>query len=156
MHIEIVRNRALSNATGTYGAMLLDGVAFAATVEQPWNGNAARHSCIPAGDYALLPYDSPKHGPTVVFHNPALAIFGTPELIPPGRRGRSLCEIHSANWPFQLEGCVAIGTRLAQIAPHGLGVIQSAATVARLLARLGDRTGHSATIRTDVSPVTKG
>jgi hypothetical protein len=145
MHIEIVRT--LSNATGTYGAMLIDGAPFAATVEQPWNGNAPGHSCIPIGDYRLLPYDSAAHGRTVVFHNPALGIFGTPAMIPPGLPGRSLCEIHSANWPFQLEGCVAVGERLADLPPHGLGITASAATLAKLFARWGDRAGLTATIR---------
>jgi len=145
MHIEIVRT--LSNAVGTYGEMRIDGAPFAFTVEQPWNGNLPGHSCIPAGDYRLLPYDSAAHGPTVVFHNPALGIFGTPAMIPAGQSGRSLCEIHSANWPFQLKGCVAVGERLTDLAPHGLGVTASAATLQKLFARWGDRAGLSATIR---------
>ena len=35
-------------------------------------------------------------------------------MIPPGVAGRSLCEIHNANWPFQLKGCVAVGQRVDQ------------------------------------------
>ena len=72
MHIEIVRDGALSDVHGTYGAMAIDGAPFCATCEQPWNNNAQGASCIPVGDYQLLAFNSPAHGKTVVFHNPAL------------------------------------------------------------------------------------
>jgi len=116
------------------------------TCEQPWNNNLEGHSCIPVGDYQLLPYQSPAHGATVVFHNPALGIYGTPDMIPAGQQGRSLCEIHSANWPFQLKGCVAVGAVLTNMPPNGMGVTNSVATLQQLEARWGNRTGLTATI----------
>jgi len=146
MHIEIIRDSNLSNATGTYGHMSIDGQPFCATCEQPWNDNQQGHSCIPVGDYQLLPYDSPAHGPTVVFHNPVLGIYGTPEMMPAGQQGRSLCEIHNANWPFQLKGCVAVGAVIANMPPNGLGVTQSVATLQSLRQQWGDRTRLTATI----------
>lgn len=146
MLISIVRSAALSNNTGTFGAMSIDGVAFCATCEQPWNNNIADQSCIPVGDYQLLPYDSPRHGPTVVFHNPALGVYGTPQLVPAGQQGRSLCEIHPANWPDQLEGCVAVGADVADIAPNGTGVTDSVATFNALVAQWGARIGLTASI----------
>jgi hypothetical protein len=146
VQIQIVRSAASSDANGTFGRMSLDGADFCATCEQPWNNNLEGHSCIPVGDYQLLPYDSPAHGPTVVFHNPALGIYGTPALIPAGQAGRSLCEIHPANWPFQLRGCVAVGDALTDIAPNGMGVTHSVATFQALEARWGDRSGLTATI----------
>ena len=146
MKIEIVRSASLSDADGAFGAMLIDGVPFAVTCEQPWNDNLADHSCIPVGDYSLLPYESPAHGPTVLFHNPALGVYGTPAMIPAGETGRSLCEIHSANWPSELKGCVAVGKAVANIGAKGKGVTSSKATLAALRARWGDRTGLTATI----------
>ena len=146
MHIEIVRSAAKSGPGGAFGRMSLDGKDFAATCEQPWRNNEEGHSCIPVGDYKLLPYQSPAHGATVVFHNPDLDIYGTPEMIPPGKTGRSLCEIHSANWPFQLRGCVAVGRELTNIPPNGMGVTLSVATLHDLEARWGDRQGLTATI----------
>lgn len=137
MNIDIVRSVARSTAEGTYGAMATDGAPFCATCEQPWNNNLADQSCVPVGDYELLPYDSPAHGPTVVFHNPALGVYGTPAMIPAGSAGRSLCEIHNANWPFQPRGCVAVGETLTDIPPHGLGVINSVATPAALRVQWG-------------------
>jgi hypothetical protein len=147
MHIEIIRSSALSSKTGEYGRLLIDGEPICATCEQPWNDNKQGVSCIPEGDYELLPFDSPAHGHTVVFHNPLLNIFGTPEMIPKKVRGRSLCEIHNANWPFQLKGCVAVGQKVMEISPHGLGVNASVATFAMLMARLGKTPGMTASIR---------
>ena len=146
MQIKIVRSAAASGANGTFGRMSLDGADFCATCEQPWNHNLEGHSCIPVGDYQLLPYDLGKHGLTVVFHNPALGIYGTGQMIPPSQAGRCLCEIHAANWPVQLEGCVAVGRAVTDIQPHGLGVSHSDVTFAALKARWGDRSNLTATI----------
>lgn len=146
MNIEIVRSAAKSGPDGSFGRISLDGVDFAATCEQPWRNNEEGHSCIPVGDYKLLPYELPAHGATVVFHNPDLGIYGTPEMIPAGKTGRSLCEIHSANWPFQLRGCVAVGRELTDIPPNGMGVTLSVVTLHDLEARWGDRQGLTATI----------
>ncbi len=146
MHIEIVRDRANSDANGTFGAMSIDGQPFCVTCEQPWNNNAQGHSCIPVGEYQLLPYNSDAHGHTVVFHNPALGIYGWPDLIPAGHTGRSLCEIHSANWPDELQGCVAVGKVRADIQPKGMGVTSSKVTMNALMEKWGDRAGLTATI----------
>jgi Family of unknown function (DUF5675) len=149
MHLEITRHKKLSGPTGTFGALVIDGAVIAQTCEQPWNGNAPGASCIPPGDYELRPYDSGAHGATVVFHNPALNVYATLDLIPRGRPGRSLCEIHSANWPFQLRGCVAVGARIEDMPPHGRGITDSVATLGKLMALWGDRHGLTATIRGD-------
>jgi esterase/lipase superfamily enzyme len=155
MHIKIVRDGTLSDANGTFGHLSIDGQEFCVTCEQPWNDNLEGLSCIPDGDYQLLRYDSPAHGPTVVFHNPALGIYGTPEMIPAGQTGRSLCEIHSANWPFQLKGSVGVGAALADIPPNGMGVSDSIATLHELRNRWGDRTGLTASI-SRISPLDVG
>ncbi len=147
MQILIVRDQTLSGAEGTFGIMFVDGKQFCATCEQPWNNNLPNAFCIPVGNYQLIPYDSPAHGATVVFHNPSLSIFGTPAMIPSGKQGRSLCEIHNANWPFQLRGCVAVGSRVVDIPPHGLGVNNSVKTLAELMLRWGKREGLTATVQ---------
>jgi Family of unknown function (DUF5675) len=76
------------------------------TIELPWRNNDKGASCVPAGDYDLIPYNSPKHGPTWCLHNPALNVYGT-EPVPAG--GRDHCEIHEGNWAEQLLGCIALG-----------------------------------------------
>jgi hypothetical protein len=144
MHLKVIRDSSLSSSKGEYGKLYLDGTFFCFTCEQRWNDNKIGSSCIPVGSYKLLPYDSPAHGVTVVFHNPLLNIFGTQSLIPRGTKGRSLCEIHNANWPFQLKGCIAVGKGLTDITPNGLGVTNSVATFRELISELGNREGHTA------------
>jgi hypothetical protein len=145
--IEIIRDKALSSRDGEYGRLLLDGALTCATCEQPWNGNVRDASCIPEGVYELLAYDSPAHGHTVVFHNPVVNVYAFPEMVPKGSQGRSLCEIHNANWPFQLRGCVGVGQRIVEIPPHGLGVNASVATFGMLMGRIGLLKHITASIR---------
>lgn len=95
----------VSGAEATTGILIAGDQRFF-SMEQPWNGNEAGHSCVPAGEYLLIPYYSPKHGATWCLHAPALNVYGT-EPVPPG--GRSYCELHSATWARQLKGCVALG-----------------------------------------------
>lgn len=115
------------------------------SIEQPWNENAQGHSCVPAGTYSLIPYMSPKHGATWQLHAPHCNVYGCGP-VPDG--GRSLIEIHSANWASQLEGCIALGT-----GKHPLlnpetdtvepAVVNSRCAVAELLSILGPMSrGH--------------
>lgn len=102
--------------------MLVEGVRFF-SIEQPWRDNKPGHSCVPAGDYLLIPYYSPKHGATWCLHNPALNIYGT---TPVASGGRSYCELHAANWAEQLEGCIALGLAGAPLYDPAIGAVAPA------------------------------
>jgi hypothetical protein len=147
--ISIIRLGSLSDAHGTYGNILLDGVGFCCSCEQPWNNNLPDTSCIPAGTYELLPYSSPVHGETVVFHNPALGVYGEQAMIPKGKTGRFLCEIHVGNWPKDVKGCVAVGRQITVMGENGLGVNDSRNTMDQLRSKWGDRSNLRATISWD-------
>lgn len=71
------------------------------TMELPWRNNERGRSCIPAGTYRCCLRWSEKHQRKVY------EICDVP--------GRSDIEIHSANWPEQLLGCVATGTAFGKI-----------------------------------------
>lgn len=73
-----------------------------ASVELRWDNNLPDKSCVPEGTYELVPYDSPKHGPTWYLKNEALGVGGADTT-------RSFCELHAANFARQLEGCIALG-----------------------------------------------
>ncbi|MGH2506667.1 MAG: DUF5675 family protein [Ktedonobacteraceae bacterium] len=80
------------------------------SIELPWRSNYPDLSCIPPGEYELRLYISPKHGKTFCFHNPVLGVWALPAMIPANIvGGRSLAEIHAANWADQLLGCTALG-----------------------------------------------
>jgi len=97
-------------AIATTGKAVINGVTYY-TLEQPWRDNEADHSCVPVGDYDLIPYDSPKHGQTFCLLNVELKIMGSLVLTAAqvANGYRSFCELHSANWAEQLKGCIAFG-----------------------------------------------
>ncbi len=106
MNINIFRTYYPDATTGLF---TVDEGKSLFSIEQPWNDNKEGASCVREGEYKLIPYNSPEHGWTWCLHNPDLGVWATPDLIPTGIIGRSVCEIHPANWAFQLKGCVAVG-----------------------------------------------
>jgi hypothetical protein len=102
----------------------------------------------------LVWYVSPKHGGTYCFRNPDLKIMGrdnlTAQQVADGYR--SFCELHSANWAEQLEGCVAAGTSGQPMFDPLTGIVEPAVedsknAVAHILAVLGEAVvGHTVTI----------
>ncbi|MGL4915723.1 MAG: DUF5675 family protein [Aeromonas allosaccharophila] len=95
---------------GSFGKLTLDGKVVAYTCEREWLDNKPQVSCVPAGTYRLVPHQSPKVGLCYALENPELGvtIFG------PSKRSHIL--IHAANFPHELEGCIAPG-----IGWHGSG-----------------------------------
>jgi hypothetical protein len=82
--------------------LLLHGEVICKTIEKPWKNNIPYESCIPTGEYELIPYDSPKHGKTYAFVNHELGVGANK-----GDSDRFACLLHVANWAHQLERCVA-------------------------------------------------
>lgn len=84
-----------SSADGVFSQWVSDSGFKCVTVERPDLNNTPNISCIPRGKTYLCRWGlSPKHG--WCFY-----IMDVP--------GRTDCEIHSANFDFQLEGCIAPG-----------------------------------------------
>lgn len=147
MLLSLYRTNATDEATcGT----LIVGGELLYTIEQPFRDNQQGHSCVPEGSYELIPYMSPKHGPTWQLHNPACNVWGRG----PAPAGvRTFCEIHSANWAEQLEGCIALGLDDQPSFDPLTGRVEPAVehsrdAVAHLLAFLGEMSpGHTLSIR---------
>lgn len=93
-------------ASATTGTLNCPGLMLS-TIELPWRHNEADTSCVPAGEYTLIRYLSPKHGQTWRLHAPALGVWGTSALAPEGMRTE--VEIHPANWARELLGCIGVG-----------------------------------------------
>lgn len=93
-------------AKGTFGYLTL-GADKLFTAEQRWNNNIPHKSCVPTGMYELVPYQSPRYGSTYALRNHALDV-GVFE----GEAKRFACILHAANWPSELEGCIAPGEGL--------------------------------------------
>lgn len=78
-------------AVTTFGVLFVDGFFQCVTLE-----NSLK--IIPAGTYEFEYYNSPKHKKIV----PLL------KNVP----NRSMIEIHIANWAYELQGCIAVGTKI--------------------------------------------
>lgn len=80
---------------GTPGVLLdeaLNHLCF--TIERPRTG---KYPCVPEGTYLARRYNSPKHGPNT----------WQLENVP----NRTHIQLHIANWPNELLGCIAPGER---------------------------------------------
>ncbi len=71
-----------------------NNLLFCQTVERPHQTFGGNHPAIPEGVYKALRYASPVHGNVWMLQD-----------VP----GRSEIEIHVANWPSELLGCIALG-----------------------------------------------
>jgi len=82
---------------GTFGLLYWNGQASPVfTVEREWRENRLNESCIPPGEYICIPRQY------YAGNYPATEVTGVP--------GRSNILFHRANWPWELNGCIAIGT----------------------------------------------
>jgi hypothetical protein len=143
VHLVIERKRVESE--GIFSQWSVDGEPFCVGVSRPWVDNKPFLSCIPAGDYSLVPWDSPKYGAVVAFVNPDLHIYLDAHDVK-DERARDKCLIHAANFPHELQGCEAPGVAVVRFAVHGWGVTHSRRTLERLRSRWKDRRNLTARI----------
>lgn len=110
----ITIKRQLETKECTTGYLAVDGIQTCYTLELPDNNNVKYVSRVPFGSYAAhLRYDHPD-GWRIELENV---------------RGRDNVQIHVGNWPFQTQGCLLVGMR---VAPDSCAVGQSADAYARL------------------------
>jgi hypothetical protein len=89
-------NRIWQTGTVTIGIISAPGMTPLFTLELPWKNNQKNISCIPRGLYPLEIVNSTKNKD----------IGKAYEIIVPGRED---IQIHIANYPRQIQGCVALG-----------------------------------------------
>ena len=88
------------------------------TLERPWRDNLPRVSCVPDGEYVLVPHSSEKFPDTWALVGETVSHYGDPS------KARSAILIHPANDVAELQGCIAPGTHITWITSR-LGVSQS-------------------------------
>lgn len=105
----------------TLGHLVLPGMARFATLEEPWSedpdgpGGQRREpghyeSCVPDGDYELVPHTGQLFQNVYALVNPELGIYRWPTEIPPGQRwGRAAILIHNGNVLQNTIGCILVG-----------------------------------------------
>ncbi len=100
----------MSEEMGTFGVLTYMGEVFH-TVEPPWRDNEPFVSCIPNGEYALIPYTSERHGETFKLVNVNLHVY--PDKSEDGDRFDIV--FHSGNTVEDTEGCIIVGKKLGYI-----------------------------------------
>ena len=87
------------------------------SIERAWiaspNSPAGRKgvSCVPPGEYRVVPHTTESHPRVWALLNPQLDVYHWDWEVPQDKRGlaRTVCLIHVANWASELRGCIAIG-----------------------------------------------
>lgn len=110
--------RYLDTGIQTLGHLFYNDRYVCDTLERPWMGNQRKISCIPIGKYLVRPTISPHNGNCV-------EVMEVPD--------RSHIQIHSANKVTELEGCIAVGIKSAEM------VLHSKENLAMVLRLLGDK-----------------
>lgn len=148
--MRLILLRDLMNAECSLG-VLTGGRAVLQSLELPWIPDPASQcgkpmvSCLPFGDYNLVPHDTVKHPKTWALVAPALGVYHEPGDVPPGCIARTACLIHPANFTDELEGCIGVGQDRARYGT-GFCVTHSQDAFAMLRAAVPWMPGHTISI----------
>ena len=85
--------RRESGPAGTFGTLEVEGLHLH-TVELPWRDNARGVSCIPAGEYDVIRWESPSKGD-------CFKVLDVPD--------RDDILIHAGNTIHDFQGCIGVG-----------------------------------------------
>ena len=99
----MILRRFRSDEIGTFGTLELKGKVYF-TVEKPWKDNQPFESCIPDGEYTLVPHGHYKNdGNVVALVGETVSHYQDPDF------KRYACLIHTANYPKDVVGCIGLG-----------------------------------------------
>jgi hypothetical protein len=155
VNLTLVRHAYLRDCTL---GRLYAGDLTLCTLEEPWIPDpdgpggqrkepGKRESCVPDGEYRLIPHRRPTGAEVWALVNPALGVYYRGTDIPAGQRwGRSFILIHTGNTTDDIEGCILVGLRHGRLDGKD-AVLESRAALERLRGVLGTRETHRLTIR---------
>lgn len=105
--MNIILKRFISTDKGTFGILTVEGKKFF-TVEKPWVNNTSNISCIPSGEYKLIPHgEYGKDSNVLCMVNDEMGITHYEE----GDSKRFACLIHTANYEKDVIGCIGLGDK---------------------------------------------
>jgi len=120
---------------GTFGELEIEGMTLY-SVEREWLDNRSNISCIPDGDYKLVPHNSRRHGETWALEGDGVTHWEAPD-----KRWGIL--FHVANKQSELAGCIGLGRNIGD----SWNVISSRHAMEYFLAILARESEHTLTIR---------
>lgn len=111
--MKLVLERFCYSETETEGRLWFDGSETSiVTLERPWiaglPGGMPFKSCVPDGEYELVPHRRKNGDSVLALRNPDLGVYYS-KAERGDRSGRYKILIHSANWVEQISGCIAPG-----------------------------------------------
>jgi hypothetical protein len=137
---QLLLNRYCYSDTETEGTLWLDDETTLCSLERPWIGGLPGgmpfESCVPDGEYELIPHSRPNGDKVYALRNPDLDVYYTQQERG-DRPGRYLILIHAANWVEQVVGCIAPGLTRT-IAENKRMVRSSRIAVQQIMARKFD------------------
>lgn len=98
--MEIVLYRTEETEQATRGVVRVNGKNECVFLELSWQDNRKNISCIPAGTYSLVAWDSPRFGKTLLVEN-----------VP----NREFILIHSGNTVTDTSGCILLGASFGEL-----------------------------------------
>lgn len=149
--MDILLPRFAYTPTETQGRLLV-GEWSCYTIERPWRrwsvpGGQPFESCIPDGNYDLVPFMRPNGDKVFAIVNPDLGVHfqeaDRPKDSNGQRQGRYLCLIHPANYVDDVVGCIGPGKiRTIDTSRHKIMVTSSRVAMTEILAHVGWESGH--------------
>lgn len=139
--IKIIRKSSNTNSLeseGVFGTVHF-GDSELVTMERPWipsmehPAGMPSESCIPTGVYSLVKAHSPKYNRDMYYLVSEDNGVHLREEDRAEEWERWGCMFHSANWPYQLNGCIAVGS-IKGIVGTKYGVSNSAMSTGSLYA----------------------
>lgn len=134
---QIILERFCYSDAVTLGNMRLDGGQEICTLERPWldgmPGGVSRESCVPDGEYELVPHTRQNGDEVFALRNPDCHVYYT-EDERGDKPGRFLILIHSANWVSQIVGCIAPGMSRNKLMSDAAKVNSSRIAVGHIMA----------------------
>ena len=137
--MRVILQRFAYAPDGTFGRIHLPGSQVLFTCERPWRNNQNDVSCIPDGVYTL----KKRRSGVVERSSVGDYVEGWEVTNVPGR---TFIMLHPANWPHELEGCIAPGKNY-RILEGRNGVTDSRAAFAVLMGALDGQDSWDLDIR---------
>ncbi len=114
MTLEIVRF-ANHLMLGAPGRLYHNDKFICYTMEKPWiphetsKGGKPYSSCVPAGEYTLVDYDSARYGKVKILVNPSLDVMATADDRMTHEQRFKCLAFHLGNYSRNFKGCIGAG-----------------------------------------------
>lgn len=129
---KVILSRIIDTTKQTLGSIIMltgNDIWMAKSLELPWDKNINDISCIPVGNYRCIWSRSTRLSLIAGHDVYTYEVLGVPN--------RSGIRIHSANYFFELKGCIAMGSVFKDInLDRQLDVVHSGNTVIDFNARM--------------------